>query len=125
MMLSVTSLLLLSLCVKHAFCFSEARVPGGFNYPCVPNEEQRLLYAPILQSKLVADGIANPNPFDLLSVSSQIVAGKNYKFVVKFIDNTCMELKFYQPLGEELHKMHLTGGETVPCIQPLLPCRPM
>ncbi|CAH8669729.1 unnamed protein product [Dicrocoelium dendriticum] len=97
---------------------------GGFTNPCAPSEEQQLIYLPILQAKLAADGSRHLNPFELLSVSTQVVAGTNYKFVVKFNEDACTELKFYQALGEPLHMMRSTGSRTVPCIQPLLPCRP-
>ncbi|CAH8669741.1 unnamed protein product [Dicrocoelium dendriticum] len=80
---------------------------------------------PKLQAKLAADGSTHLNPSELLSVSTQVVAGTNYKFVVKFNEDACTELKFYQSLGEPLHTMRSTGSKTVQCIQPLLQCGPM
>ncbi|CAH8669761.1 unnamed protein product [Dicrocoelium dendriticum] len=125
MNLSLTCLLSLFLSVQYLPCFTGVRMLGGFTNPCAPSEEQQLIYLPILQAKLAADGSTHLNPSELLSVSTQVVAGTNYKFVVKFNEDTCTELEFYQSLGEPLHTMRSTGSKTVPCIQPLLQCRPI
>ncbi|KAF7233270.1 hypothetical protein EG68_06111 [Paragonimus skrjabini miyazakii] len=97
--------------------FGEGLV-GGFHEVCPLTESHISLLHPFLLKEFRGSS-DNTEHMEILSVSTQVVAGTNYRVVVKLGDGTCRSVKIFQSLpiagDPKSRKMSVTEVETVAC----------
>ncbi|CAH8591871.1 unnamed protein product [Dicrocoelium dendriticum] len=123
---SMGSMLVCVLLVGHfttdVFGHSGRHLVGGFTPACPPSSGHRTLLTPALQSHISTLVGTKPSNFEIISVSSQVVAGTNYKVVVKLNDTTCYQLTLFQGLYTDPTLMRVSDSMSVQCPELPLHC---
>ncbi|KAF8564881.1 hypothetical protein P879_11367 [Paragonimus westermani] len=114
----LTSIAIVYVLLVSVFGNLEGGLMGGFHEVCPLTESHIHLLQPFLLNEFRGSSDNNEH-MEILSVSTQVVAGTNYRVLVKLGDGTCHSVLIFQSLptsgDPKSRNMSVTKVETVAC----------